>query len=100
MAPKTDWAGVKTPSAIIKLTPETAKVLIKLWATLLLSSQFLIIRLLDLSDSVECRSILTGRFLRLSRVAMLQYRDNNEKIAKVPPVKESAYELRNKACLD
>jgi hypothetical protein len=39
IAPRTDWAGVSSPSAMIRLTPRTARILRRACAIVLFSSQ-------------------------------------------------------------
>ena len=58
IAPRTDCAGVRTPSAMIRLTPNTASTLSKPWVKRLFSRALRRPRLVGRSSELAYRSIL------------------------------------------
>jgi len=60
IAPSTDCAGVKIPSAMIKLTPKTATSFIRRWTALLFSRNARMPSVVERRSFVLCRLLSTG----------------------------------------
>jgi len=81
-APRTDWAGVRTPSAMIRLTPNTASTLSKPWMKRLFSRASRRPRLVGRSSELAYRSILIVWRVFGSRFEMLHYVPSQSSVIK------------------